>query len=93
MGLLYYDDPLAPPLDMFPVIDCACIEENMTLGDVLYVFKLKYERKEMKFMCNNKQERLEWMLVINKLQKETETIRKNDNQKENIRLTTMLNKA
>ena len=26
VGLLVYDEPLAPPIDMFPVIDCACLE-------------------------------------------------------------------
>jgi hypothetical protein len=79
---------------MFPVLDCACLEVHQTLvSDTPFVFQLKYERKEMKFKCNNKQERLEWMLVINKLQKDSEITRNNDNQRDNTRLTTMLTKA
>jgi hypothetical protein len=87
VGLIYFEDQLRAPTDLFPVIDCRVEEvEARHIADTPYVFQLKYEHKEVKFKCKSKDERQEWIEAIRELQKQTEKRRQEEAQREQLKI-------
>ena len=73
VGLIYFEDQLKAPTDLFPVIDCRVEEvDPKHIANEKNVFQLKYEHKEIKFRCKSKDEMMEWIDAIRNLQLETE---------------------
>ena len=65
VGLLYFDDPLQPPQDLFPVIDCEVRElQPGEIGNEPFVFELRYTRKKIMLKCSTKGERASWISII-----------------------------
>ena len=65
VGLLYFTNPLQPPNDLFPVLDCIVskCEPNECMGD-MFSFQLTYQRKHITFKCPNLAEYSSWMYQI-----------------------------
>jgi len=84
VGLLYFADPLKPPIDLFPVLDCQITQINPT------TFKLDYTKKHVTFQCQSKAETGAWLSQIRKLQKVTIDNRDKLRQEEMTRLTMLM---
>jgi len=57
VGLLYFANPLSPPIDLFPVLDCKIDkvqrnEDGYNIG--YYSIKLVYSTKKAIFRCLSK---------------------------------------
>jgi hypothetical protein len=66
VGLLIFDDPLAAPIDLFPLIDCD-LQPLAPIQNIPFIFQLSLTRKQIKLRCSSKEEREEWCEEIKKL--------------------------
>lgn len=92
VGLLYFMDPLKPPTDLFPILDCEI--KKLTRADEGYTtgyegLKLVYSRKTIIFRCLSATDYIAWFQAIMTLQKESEDKRQEMKISEDLRLTTI----
>jgi hypothetical protein len=75
VGLLYFANPLQPPTDLFPVLDCKIDkvqshEDGYSEG--YYSIKLVYATKKAIFRCSSKNDYEAWFKNIMQLQSSSE---------------------
>lgn len=92
VGLLYFADPLQPPIDLFPVVDCKISEvgrneDGYSQGH--FGIKLVYQRKKAIFRCLSRSDFKSWFDAILLLQKTTEDKKQEMKIDEEKRLTTI----
>lgn len=71
VGLLYFTNPLQPPVDLFPVVDCQIskVKKNEDGFAVGYEsIKLEHSTKKAIFKCMSKTEYESWYKAITQLQ-------------------------
>ena len=69
VGLLYFKDPMDPPVDLFPILNCMLVGVDPALvGGSTTVFRLTYARKQLTFRCGSLSEFNEWTHSIEQLQ-------------------------
>lgn len=90
VGLLYFNDPLKSPVDLFPVLDCKIDkvqkdQEGYTQG--YYSIKLVYSVKKAIFRCLARADYESWFKAIMQLQSASEEKRQELKINEEKRLT------
>ena len=90
VGLLCFANPLQPPTDLFPVVDCKISEvkrneDGFTQG--YYAIKLVYAHKKATFRCLSQSDFKAWFHAITTLQKTAEDKRQELKINEENRLT------
>ena len=79
VGLLYYANPLQPPQDLFPILDCDIVgvkrgQPGFTQG--YESFRFVYSLREVTFRCPSKSDYDQWLKIILQLQKDSLAKRK-----------------
>ena len=65
IGLLYFKDPLEPPADLFPILNCILSSvDPEEVDNSTTVFKLEYSRKHVIFRCGSLSEYNSWTKAI-----------------------------
>ena len=71
VGLLYFSDPLLPPSDLFPVIDCKIDKvqrHEEGYADDYFTIRLVYSRKKVIFRCASRTDYESWFKAVMQLQ-------------------------
>ena len=88
VGLLYFKDPMEPPVDLFPILNCMLVGVDPALvGGCTTVFRLTYARKQVTFRCGSLSEFNAWTRSIEQLQQQTEDRRNTLKARELARIT------
>ncbi len=92
VGLLYYANPLQPPQDLFPVVDCEIIKVKRGDADFSEGYeavRFVYALRHITFRCQSKTDYDSWYSFIIQLQRHSGEKRKEMKINEENRLTTI----
>lgn len=92
VGLIYFANPLQPPNDLFPVLDCKISEVKRNedgYSQGYHALKLVYATKKAVFRCLSQSDFKAWYAAIIELQKTSEEKRQELRIVEDQRLTTI----